>query len=173
MLAYLIVKAGPEAVVDVATTAILNHEPSKAGLEALEAVVVGRGRGRRGPQRALILGCCGVGWLSLAVGDIVVVILGTAVTVMALDLGIKAGDYALEAAQSLEQLSIGGFPALSRGTARAWEDTVDFGAHTVGARVLLVTFDLAPTTGNARPGVWCRCRSGAGRGAVGSAAWLA
>lgn len=173
MSAYLIVQTGPEAVVDVATTAILNHEPSKARLEALEAVIAGGGRGRCCyPQRALVLGCCGGGWLSLAVGGIVVVIAGTAVTVVALDLGIKAGDYALKAAQSLEQLSIGGFPALSRGTAGAWEDTVDFGAHTVGAWVLFVTFDLAPTAGNARPGIWCRCRSGAGRGAVGSAAWL-
>lgn len=176
--AYLIVQTSPEAVVDVATTAILDHEPPKARLEALEAVVVGRGRGGRGrgPQRALVLGCCCCcgGWLSLAVGGIVVVIVvGTAATVVALDLSIKAGDYALEAAQSLEQLGIRGFPALSRGTAGAWEDTVDFGAHTVGARVLLVTFDLAPTAGNARPGVWCRCRSSAGRGAVGRAAWLA
>lgn len=79
---------------------------------------------------------------------------------MALDLGIQAGDDALEASQALEQLCIWGFPALPGRATGTWEDTIDLGADAVGTRVLLVTFDLAPAAGNARPGVWSRGAGG-------------
>jgi len=151
----LVVQRGPEAVVDVAAPAFFHHQPSEAVLKALYTVVgfdscamlLGRPWDLGLPARTASLCTCAVLSFPLAVGRLLLV---------ALDLGVQTGDDALQAAQSLQQLGIGWLSALSRRASRSREDAVDFGAHAVGTRVLFVAFDLAPTAGNARPGVWRR-----------------
>jgi hypothetical protein len=59
-----------------------------------------------------------------------------------LDLGIQTRHDPLQAPEPLKQLCIWRLPALTRRAARTWEDAVNFAAHTVGAWLSLVAFDL-------------------------------
>lgn len=144
---HLIVQARPEAVVDVPAPSLLNNEPSESVLEALNTVVYGHTCARR----------IGIG-LPIAIRTVWFADTGLSFSfrsllLMFFDLRIQAGDDAFETTQTFQKFRIWWLPALPRGSARSREDTVNLGAHTIGAWVLLVAFDLAPAAGDARSGV--------------------
>jgi hypothetical protein len=156
--AYLVVEACPEAVVDVPAPALLDHQPSKAVLQSLYAVV-----------------CCHLPailrvssaslskrtWL-FARTALPLLLPVRGVLLMALDLRIQAGNDAFQAPQSLEEFGIWRLSALAGCATGSREDAVDFGADTVGTRILLVAFYFATAASNAGPGVWRRPSTGCG-----------
>jgi hypothetical protein len=134
---YLIIQAGPEAVIDISAPSIFDNQPAKATLQPFYRVV------HRNTCSCLrIRVCLAVTVRTTRVACTVATLsLGSLVFVL-LDLGVEARHDALQAPQSLEELCIGRLPALARGTTRPREDAFDFCAHTIGTWMPLVTLDL-------------------------------
>jgi hypothetical protein len=134
----LIIQARPKAVVNIATPAILDYEPTEAAFEAFYCVIYSYG--------SWVCRCIRI-CLAIAVWASRVTYISAGLPLcgllfVLLDLGIQAGHDALQAPEPLKQLCICRLPAFTRRATWTREYALYFCAHAVGAWLSLVAFDL-------------------------------
>jgi hypothetical protein len=134
---HLIVQARPEAVVDIAAPALLDHEPAESVFQSFYAFIQGDACAQRGvgirlavPERAVGLGLAAA---PLPLSGLILVFLY---------LGIQARHDTLKAPKSVQELCILRLATLARRATRPREDAFNFGAQAIRAWMLLVALDL-------------------------------